>query len=124
MTERFVQPHNELPKMKLDLQGSEFEATPENTTLFTFLGRIACYSHVFIQTGPEDDEVMVGTYVFASHPVYENMAQFMAEYGYPMHTNLREVADCDVNAYDRMISQQTNDLDHIPDEWLGNETRD
>lgn len=120
MSERLDFDGEEMPTMKLNMaEGREFDSTPLNTTLFTYLGRLACYDHVFIQTGDEDDATMVGTYVFNTHPVYPEMTQFMLENNYPMVLNRIEVPDCDVDAWQRMVAQQTDDLEGgIPDSWL------
>jgi hypothetical protein len=74
---------------------------------------------VFLQTGDEDEATIVGTYVFNQHSVYDEMASFIIEADYPMVLNRIEVPDCDIAAFNRMVSQQATDLDHIPDEWLG-----
>lgn len=108
-------------KMTLQLNGREdFEATPENTSLFQFAGQLACYNHVFIQTGEETDEVSMGAYVFNTHPVYHEMVAFMVRHEYPMHLYLREVAECDINAFNNMIAQHASELDNgVPEEWGG-----
>lgn len=112
----------DLPSMSLNMgERGEFEATPENTSLFNFLGHLACYNHVFIQLGDEDEETMTGTYVFSTHPVYRQMAEYMMQNGYPMHLNLRQVAECDQNAFNRMVEQQASTLDDELDQLLGGE---
>lgn len=123
MSERLEFNPEEMPRIKLNMPSGEFEATPLNTTLFTFLGRLACYDHIFLQTGDETDEAMVGTYIFNQHSVYDEMAAFLVENNYPMLLNRIETPDCDIDAFNRMVSQSASDLDSgIPDEWLGDET--
>ena len=117
MSERLEYNQGDLPEMKLQLPSGEFRATPENTTLFTFLGRLACYDHIFLQTGDEDERTITGTYVFNQHSVFEEMAAFVVEHDYPMVLNRIEVPDCDLNAFNSMIHQNTNDIDHVPDDW-------
>lgn len=119
MSERLDFGKDELPVMKLTIgENREFDATPLNTTLFTYLGRLACYDHVFIQTGDEDPRTMIGTYVFNTHPVFPDMTEFMVEHNFPMILNRIEVPDCDVEAWQRMVAQHADDLDQgIPEGW-------
>lgn len=119
MTER-LEPEQDRPAMKLSFGSREFEATPDNTSLFQFMGRLACYNHVFMQTNEEDEEP-TGTYVFNQHPVYPQMIEYMIANDYPMHLNLRQVAECDVNAFNQMVQQYTGDLDSELDKLLGQE---
>lgn len=119
MSEKLEPKEGEYPAMRLTIgENREFESTPFNTTLFTYLGRLACYDHVFIQTGDENDTTMVGTYVFNTHPVYPDMSAFMIEHDFPLMLNRVEVPDCDVEAWQRMVAQQVDDLDQgIPEGW-------
>lgn len=105
------------PAMILDLPSGDFEARRDNTSLFTFLGAIACYDHVFVQTGDIEDNVMSGTYIFSTHPAFEKMSEYMVENDYPMHLNLQEAAECDRTAWERMVAQQCTDIDGVPEDW-------
>lgn len=98
--------------------GQEIEATRDNTTLFTHIGRLALYDHVFIVLDEEENR---GSYIFQINPAFEGIADFMIANEYPMHLNLREVADCDLEAYDGMIKGMVGDIDTLPPEWT-NET--
>lgn len=109
------------PVIKLNLAGEEFEATPDNAHLYKFLGELACYSHVFLVTGYDDDaDSYKGSYIFQNSAVFGQLALIMMNNGFPLHLNLREVPDCDVSAFNRMIDQQVADIDDFPDEWLDN----
>lgn len=119
MTERLEQVPEGIPKLNLMLGSEEFESTPFNTTLFTHLGRLAMYDHIFFQSEEQDDEekVMTGSYLFRQHPSFPKIANFMARNNFPMVLNKVEAADCDVAAFDRMIAQNMGDTDTIPEEW-------
>lgn len=118
MSER-LEHEEDLPVIRLRTDSGALELTPENSSLFLFLGRLACYSHVFVETGETDDGKMIGSYLFASHDVFKDVSAFMTSRGYPMHVNLREVPDCDINAFNSMVAQQTEEIgDTIPDDWL------
>lgn len=103
------------PQLNLNVNGEAIEARRDNTTLYTFLGHMAIYNHVFIVT---DEEQPSGFYLFNDHPVYPEMADFLARNDYPMHLNMSEVAECDTNAYDRHIDSLCHDIgDTIPESW-------
>ena len=117
MTER-LDHEDGLPAIKLNLTDGALEMTPENSSLYMFLGRFACYSHVFVETQRTNDKSRIGTYIFSTHSVFSEISQFMASRGFPIHANLREVPDCDMKAFDDMIAQQTGDIgDTLPDGW-------
>lgn len=101
--------------------GREFEMTPDNATLFTFIGRLAMYDHVFLETGePKDDDTMIGTYVFNQAEAYPQLSSFMVEYDYPMILNRRDVPQCDQDAYGRYVDQVASKEeipDTFPDDW-------
>lgn len=111
------------PQMNIiGADGTTFEAVRENTTLFTHLGRLACFDHVFIHTHLEfdDDEQVVGTYVFRENDQFAEMENYMFENDYPMILNRLVVADCDRLAWENMVTREIeyDDLDDgVPEEW-------
>lgn len=108
------------PRMRLTkYDDTEFYATRDNTSLFTFLGRTAL-DHIFVNTevDEENEKVMIGTYIFRCHRMFEPMEDYMVVNDYPLHLNLPEVADCDEEAFNRMVHQQATDIDTIPADWL------
>ena len=113
---------------------SEFEATPDNTTLFSFLGRSAIrgvmmdhhrFNHIFFTTGEQDEETMSGSYVFRTdknEEVFDNIVSHIVEHDYPMMLNRRDVPECDISAYFNMLEQkaaeESGDLgDFLPEGW-------
>lgn len=93
----------------------EFEATPENTTLFRFVGKLALYNHIFMLTVPEEN---IGAYLFNQHPVYKEFEDYMVKNQYPIHDNLREVAECDLDAFENMLRENAADIgDYPPEDW-------
>ena len=120
MSER-LEPQEGLPKMRLGLSGGEFEATPENSHLYTFMGRLAMYNHIFLVTS-EGEGTISGTYLFnqihTSQEVFDELSDFMIANDYHTDLNRREVPDCDVKAYDDTVVGMTEDLgDTIPEGW-------
>jgi hypothetical protein len=117
MSER-LEHEEELPSLKLHLGESTYEATPENSSLYLFLGRFACFSHAFFEMGETEDGRQSGMYMFAHHPKYPEIADFMYHTGYPIHANLRVLTDGDRDAFDSAIAQSLDDLgDGLPDGW-------
>lgn len=95
----------------------EFLATRDNTSLFTHMGRLALYDHVFFQRGEDS-----GTYLFNVAEPYTTIMTHMLENNFPAHINLQEVAECDRVAFDKMIHKEAahdfEEVDGVPDDWL------
>ena len=105
------------PSMNISFpDGFEFEAKPDNTVLFTFMGKLALYDHVFFI---RDEEKGQGSYLFNLHSSYEEVKGYMLENGYPAHINMQEVAECDMNAFDHMLHNDAEaELESgVPDDW-------
>lgn len=103
------------PGIIINFGDRRFEATPDNTSLFRFMGHLAMYNHVFIVTDEEEGQ---GTYLFAQNPAYPTFEQYMIENEYPIHDHLRDIANCDVEAFDKMIAQYGASLpDYLPDDF-------
>lgn len=106
------------PKFIVEFGDGEYEATPDNTSLFTHIGRLACYNHVFFQTDTTEDGTMRGTYLFCQNPAFESVAEFMMANDYPCHLNLHYAAESDISAFNKMVERSIPDFDTIPEEWL------
>lgn len=105
------------PVMRLELtDGEEFHATRENSFLFRFAGHLTMYDHVFFL---RDEEENSGIYIFSANPVFPDIVEYMTNNGYELHLNLREVAECDQDAFNRMIEKDTApELDAgVPEDW-------
>jgi hypothetical protein len=126
-----------MSNLELRLGDEDFEATPFNTTLFTFLGRAALngieidlsrFNHVFLQRGEVDEQTMSGSYIFRTErnsEVFDAIVSHIVEHNYPMILNRRDVPDCDVDAYNRTLDQiaASEEVgDFIPDGWLDGTT--
>ena len=121
MAERLpYMPSEDEPKVRLNFaDGSEFWATRENATLFTFqgLGR-AAFNHIFLERTPADEGgQMTGSYIFASNNAFKDLSEYMVKNAYPMHLNQTEVPACDVDAWERTELVDLENLESFPDEW-------
>lgn len=106
--------------------GSSYELTPENTTLYTFLGKTALetveiensvVNHVFVQTSP-DEETASGMYFFKEFDQdrYDTITRHMVEHSWPMLLNLRVVPECDLRVWKAKSDAEVNEFaTKIPD---------
>lgn len=112
----------EQPMMRFHMDGEDYGATPENTALFTFIGRLASRDHIFVQTEQEGHQA-IGIYIFkfALAEAYGEMQEYMLANGYTCHLNMRQVAECDENAYanctgniaERELASMDSELDKL-----------
>lgn len=91
----------------------------ENSAMYTFLGHLAMYDHIFVVNEEESDEdTSLGMYIFQHNPIFTTLAHYMVKESFPMHLNMNEVAECDSDAFDRSIHQEAeNDGDFLPPDW-------
>lgn len=104
-------------KLNLDL-------TPENTSLFNFLGESAIgphcvFNHIFIQKEDDEGEVEFYAYVFADHDDYDDIVRHIRKHRFPQHLNLPEVAEMDQIAFEATHGEITPTF---PEEWLDGKT--
>ncbi len=100
--------------------GRESRIDRNNSTLFTHLGELACFDHVFMQLD-EDDEGL-GVYVFRHQPAFDELVGFMIENLFPMRLNSTSVANCDRKAFKRSVARESKREaaalpDTVPEDW-------
>lgn len=121
MSERSNHQEDNLPTMRLTIRDREYEATPENTSLFRFMGKLAMFDHIFLATDehPDGEDTPIGgLYIFRDIDLFDDIEDFMLEHDYPMHLNLREVAQCDYDAHQKYITQCVEEESvELPDEF-------
>jgi len=97
--------------------GKRFEVNRQNSTLFTYLGRLAVYNHVYI-CQVEEEEVTFATHIFRHVEGYEPLARYMLEQCFPAFLNQTVVLASDVRAFDKAVDLISRlEDDHIPDSW-------
>lgn len=109
------------PALEITMNGEKFLATPENTTLFAFIGELAVYDHVFIETGMTES-TPTGAYLFKNQEAWDDIVDFMVTNDYTQHVNLREVAECDRDAFNRTFYEDVRHFASFPQEWAHNGT--
>lgn len=110
--------------LRFDINGEQFEATPDNTYAYTFTERdnLDRYDHFFLF---KDPATRVGAYVFkivAGEENFYNALNYMAQNDYFCLVNQpRELlSQSDIDAYNRIVSKivesEVEDLgDYPPD---------
>lgn len=96
-------------------KGKKVTATRDNASLYTFYGRWSMYSHIFVYTDPKRS---VGVYVFRHEKGFQEAAEYLMKHNYPAYLNLRTVADCDKEAFEKTLEKNTADIDGgVPTSW-------
>jgi len=102
------------PRAHLNIPGGEKEIHRGNARLYTHLGRLAIYDHAFIS----GDDYNSGFYIFNFVGGYDELKAFMLRNDFPAYLNQTEVAQGDIDAYDRIIQKDMGDFDGVPEDWL------
>lgn len=109
------EPNNE-PAIRLEVNGvPKYELNRLNTTLHTYLGRLAIYNHVFY-ADIHEEEVQESFYIFNFQDAYEPIATYMVENDYTLVLNQTEISSNDQEAYIRSATRGVGDT--IPEEWV------
>lgn len=105
------------PSFIIKFADGEYEANRGNTTLYTHIGSLACYDNVTIVTDPDNNS---GRCIFACQEgTFEDLADYLITHDFPLHMNLQEVNEADVNAFNDMVHRQAEAEEYtIPDDWL------
>jgi hypothetical protein len=100
-------------------KGETIKATAENVRLYTHIGALAVYDHLWVTTSEDGAK---GAYIFAQippdNPSYTELAPVAVQYGIELHINQRRVADADKEAFERHASNDLDGFDVIPSDWV------
>lgn len=109
------------PTINLKIGSQEFEMTPSNSELYHYMGALAVWNHLFVQT-EESEELRTGAFIpreLIGHEQFDQIGVMMAENGFPCRINQREVAEGDVEIITKILAGK--DVDEINDQfpdWL------
>ncbi len=106
-----------MDEMEVLINGEPFEVNRHNTFLYTYLGELSVYTHVFVLT-TEDEETWDGGYVFKDNPAFPVLASFVLEHNFVMHCNMGDVSECDLNAFNQSHYQDLYETNTVPEEWV------
>ena len=119
MSERLVwhsdSPEDE-PVATIKTANGEYLLTREDTALFTFLGKLAVYNHIY-HCSVVEGEVDTSFYIFSFTMGYKDLVKYMKENKYPQHINMTEVGSCDIDAYLRASLKDLSRADEITKKW-------
>ncbi|WP_298585157.1 hypothetical protein [uncultured Kocuria sp.] len=87
-------PNGEYPFAHFTFQGERFPMTPRNTSVYTYLGRLAMYDHVLVQPTPNLDK-----YFWRENYDFEEMVRRAEAVGCDVNPRLTEVDEATVDAY-------------------------
>lgn len=108
------------PKFGINLGDTHFEMTRRNTYLYTFMGKMALYDHVFLKRDdiPRNaDGNQLGTYLFKEalrKELWERLESTLLENKYPAYLNHEEPSESDKASFMLTVLK---DIDDIPD-WM------
>ena len=110
------------PVLRLNLGNEIREVKRDNSHLFTHMGRLAMYDHIFLVSSQEDGK-LTGTYLFhnlqLNTETFTRILHFMVEHSYHTDLNRDDVPQCDIDAYEANLALYSDDLgDTIPDEFF------
>lgn len=102
------------PTLDVTFGDVPFEVNRRNTFLYTYLGGLGIYDHVFVLNDQEEGR---GWYVFKEHmgEGYTMLAKFVVENSLILHMNLQDISQGDIDAWNNAM---LNDIeDGIPRDW-------
>lgn len=104
--------------LRLTLGNDDFEATPENTSLFTYVGVCAVHDHVFLELTHNEKQAF-GRHIFRvlETEIYDHITKHIKRNHYPQHLNLLQVAQCDVDAFNMQAFKDLIVTDEVPEGW-------
>jgi hypothetical protein len=101
-------------ELNLTVGDEPFECRPENTRLYTFLGDLGLYNHVFLTTGRNEEGSATGAYVFETgqDKLYQKLKKHIEAERFPQVINMPGIVQADVTAW------ETRHLpNYVPEEW-------
>ena len=105
------------PVARLNLpNGETFEVKRDTASLYTFMGALAIYNHVYCYD-VKDQEVQQSFYIFNFVKGYNELAEYMQQNEYTQHLNLPEISRSDKEAYERAALHDLYTTDSFPGGW-------
>ena len=105
------------PVARLSLpNGERFEVRRDTASLYTFMGKLAVYNHVYCYDiyGGERQQSF---YIFDFVDGFDELAEYMIQNDYPMHLNMPEASKSDIEAYERGALSDLTRMDSFPEGW-------
>lgn len=93
--------------------GKEIECTRDNTRLFTHLGKAAMYDHIFIETKAGAYQWRYDPQTGEDQEQYHHLKEKVIENNCPLHLNLKEPYEVDVNIYLKHAQPDWDELEEM-----------
>jgi len=108
------------PHFTVSIGGESIEARRNNSTLWTFAGKLAVFNHIFLDTDPKDP----AAHCYVIRGSEKNFGKLMATMlacEYPAHLNMRELPDYVINNREtwNQPNLPLNEPPTQPPEWFG-----
>jgi len=104
------------PQAKIVTNNGEYLLNRENSALFTFMGRLALYDHIYYCDTEEPD--INSFFIFSFTQGFKKLSKYMMDNSFSAHLNMIEVGSGDVDAYIRSSLADIKATNYIPDSWL------
>lgn len=96
-------------KINIEVGDDVYELRPDNTEVYTHIGRLALYDCIYHEVDEED----AALYIFREQPGFVEVATVLLSNGFPAFFNQREVEPWLRESYEKKIIGEV--LDSIPD---------
>lgn len=109
------------PIIRLAIGEEEHEITRTSGHLYTHMGHLAMYDHLFLVTRAEGTQLS-GMFLFRNlqlrEELFAEIQEYMIENDYHTDLNRPQVTEDDSKAYDDTVEAWTKDVgDTIPEDW-------
>lgn len=105
------------PQINLNIGGQEFELRRDNSELYHYFGRLAIWSHIFVEDA-EQEELRRGTFIpreYIGEEAFDAIAAAMVQYEYPCRLNMQSVDEGDAEIITKILAGK--DIDKLNDEY-------
>lgn len=103
--------------LRIDTEDGTFEFDRKHAYLYTFIGELACYDHVFLLHEVEEgEEVPTAEYIWSDNEIYPLIAEYLKDNDFPQCINSPTVQKQDREVFSWHFG--TDNLpDTIPEHW-------
>lgn len=105
--------------LEFSYMGEKVTYPASDVRLYTFMGELACYNHVFLVDKGEEDDTYA--YLFSSHPLYEPVVQFIEDNDWQQSLNCRSIDPQDIEVFELMHYFDVRGNESFPDAWVDKE---
>lgn len=105
-----------------DGDNNSIECDPDNTALYTFIGKIATHDHLFVIDSERDRSIYCFRQAIGNR-IFYHIAEQMVSNGYLAFLNMQYVDDEGEKKYQEFLNGyvhlNTQDINDLPPDWAG-----